>query len=541
MKYFYHLFVVLLALCLVTSCSKPKTLVEIGNEQQILQVGNPDEIADLDPQTTTGQPEHFVQAALFEGLVAMDAETMEIKPAVADSWTISEDGKTYHFHIRDTAKWSNGEKLVAQDFVDSWHRALMPGLANQWAGYLYVLKNAEAFNAGTLKDFSQVGVKALADQELEITLENATPYFLQLLNHNSMYPVPVKTILKFGALDERSTQWTRPKNFVSNGPFVLKEWTPQKVITVEKSKTYWDADKVRLNAINFYPIQSDINAERSYRAGRVHVFDKLPKEKIAYYRKKNDPEYHTFPMYGTYYYRFNVTVKPLNDVRVRKALAYALDRETLVKNVVKGGELAAYTLTPPNPHGYTARAKIPYDPQKARELLAQAGFPNGQGFPKLKLLYNTLESHQKIAVAIQEMWKKNLGVEIQLENQEWKTFLENQRTMNYQICRASWIGDYVDPNTFMQLFVTNGGNNETGWSNARYDELVRKAAAATNQAQRFEYFQEAEAIVDDDVPYIPIYTYVGNRLVSPSVKGWKDDFLDFWSYKDLYLDPQAQH
>jgi len=271
----------------------------------------------------------------------------------------------------------------------------------------------------------------------------------------------------------------------------------------------------------------------------VHLFDKLPKEKIEYYRNKKDPAHRTFPMYGTYFYRFNTTVKPLNDVRVRKALAYAIDRESIVKHVTKGGELVAHTLTPPDSYGYTSNSKIPYDLQKAKELLAEAGYPNGVGFPKLKLLYNTLEGHQKIAVAIQEMWKRSLGIEIQLENQEWKTFLQNQRTMNYQLARASWIGDYIDPDTFLQLMITDGGNNETGWSNPVYDKLIKSAAVATNQAERFEYFQQAEKILNDEVPIIPIYTYVGNRLVSPSVKGWKNHLQDFWVYKDLYLEPQA--
>ncbi len=539
MKYSLHIFLIFISLLVLSACEKRKTLVEIGNEQQVLHVGNPDEIADVDPHTTTGSTEHNVQTALFEGLVVQEPETLEIKPAVADTWSVSDDGKIYRFHIRDTAKWSNGDKLVAKDFVDTWHRALLPALGNQWASYLFVIKNAEAFYKGELKDFNDVGVKALSDQDLEITLANNTPYFLQLLNHNSMYPLHTKTILKFGAIDERSTLWTRAENFVGNGPFMLNEWTPQKLISVVKNPNYWDVQNVRLNEIRFYPIQSEVNAERSYRAGQVHLFDKLPAEKVSSYSDKKDPALRTFQMYGTYFYRFNTTIKPLNDVRVRKALAYALDRESLVKNVTGGGELAAYTLTPPNAYGYTSNTKIPYDPNRAKALLAEAGYPNGLGFPKFKLLYNTTEVHQKIALAIQEMWKKSLGIEIQLENQEWKTFIENQRTMNYQICRSSWVGDYVDPDTFLQLFITDGGNNETGWSNPVYDQLIKNAASATNEAERFEYFQQAEKILNDEVPIIPIYTYVRNRLVSPSVKNWKNHLQDFWVYKDLYLEPQA--
>lgn len=540
MKSLSPIFCMLVMAALFIGCKgNHKTLVEIGNEQQILYVGNGDEIADVDPHTTTGSTEHNVQTSLFEGLVTQDPETLVIKPAVADGWTVSADGKTYHFHIRDNAKWSNGDKLVAQDFVDTWHRALLPALGNQWASYLFVIKNAEAFYNKELNSFDEVGVKAISDQELEITLANNTPYFLQLLNHNSMYPLHIKTILKFGAIDERSTLWTRANNFVGNGPFTLKEWTPQKVVAVKRNPYYWDAANVKLNEIRFYPVQSEVNAERSYRAGQLHVIDKLPKEKIEFYRNKRDPAHRTFPMYGTYFYRFNTKVKPFDDIRIRRAMALSIDRESLVRNVTKGGEMAAYTLTPPNPHGYTAHAKIDFDLSKAKSLLAEAGYPNGAGFPVVTLLYNTNEGHQKIAVAIQEMWKKNLGIDVRLENQEWKTFLENQRTMNYQLCRASWIGDYIDPDTFLQLFITNGGNNETGWSNIKYDQLIRRAAEATDEAQRFEYFQQAEQILDDEVPIIPLYTYVGNRLVSLSVQGWKNHLLDFWSYKDVYLVPQA--
>ena len=541
MKFSFKLFVVFVTLWTALSAcdGKRKTLVDIGNEQQILHVGNADEISDVDPHTTTGTPEHNIQTAIFEGLVIQDPETLQPKPGVADSWNVSDDGKTYHFHIRANARWSNGDKLVAQDFVDTWRRGLMPALANQWASYLFVIENAEAFYRGDIKEFEKVGVKALGEDVLEIRLANNTPYFLQLLNHNSMYPLHIKTILKFGAIDERSTQWTKAKNFVGNGPFVLTEWTPQKVVIVKKNPHYWDVANVKLKEIHFYPIQSEVSAERSYRAGQVHLFDKLPKEKIAHYKSNKDPAHRTFPMYGTYFYRFNTTIKPFNDIRVRKALAYSLDRESIVKNVIKGGELAAYTLTPPNPKGYTSRSQIPYDPDAARQLLAEAGYPNGAGFPKIKLLYNTLEAHQKIAVAIQQMWKNSLGIEIQLENQEWKTFLDNQRTMNYELCRASWIGDYIDPDTFLQLFITDGGNNETGWSNAEYDQLIRRAASSNNEPERFEFFQRAEKILTEEVPIIPLYTYVGNRLVSPSVKGWTNHLQDFWSYKDIYLEPQV--
>jgi oligopeptide transport system substrate-binding protein len=408
----------------------------------------------------------------------------------------------------------------------------MPKLANQWAAYLYVIKNAEAFNSGKITDFNEVGVKALDDQTLEISLINSAPYFLQLLYHNSMYPVPVKTIEKFGAIDERSTPWTRPENFVGNGPFVPTVWTPNTVFIVKKNPAYWDADNVKLNQINFLPIENRSVEERMYRNGLLHILSKLPPDKIEKY--KGSPELRTFPNYATYFYRFNVNIKPLDDARVRKALAYSINREQITKSVTKGGEIPMYSLTPPDSY-YSPNAKLVYDIALAKKLLAEAGYPDGKGFPKLMLTYNTDEAHLKIAVAIQQMWKNNLGIDVDLQNQEWKVFLSNQHQMNYQISRASWVGDYLDPNTFLEMFITDGGNNETGWSNPEYDRLIRAASLAKSKEERVEYFQQAEAMLMDEVPIMPIYIYSWNRLVSPSVNGWVDNLQDFFAFKNVSL------
>ena len=536
MQFFRYLMVVALSLAFC-SCGDRKTLVEQGNEKGILYIANGAEPADIDPHITTGGPEHNIQSALYEGLLSKDPTTMEPVPGVADTWTVSEDGRVYLFHLRDTARWSNGERLVAQDFVDTWRRALMPKLGNAWAVYLFVLENAEAFNRGEITDFNQVGVKALDDQTLEVRLVNSTPYFLQLLDHNSMYPLHIKTIEKFGAIDERSTPWTRPENFVGNGPFVPLEWTPNKVFSVIKNPYYWDAENIKLNEIDFSPVDNLIVQERMYRNGQLHITDKLPPEKIAKYKGSSDLR--TFANYATYFYRFNTTVKPLDDARVRRALAYSIDRMSITRNITKGGEIPAYSLTPPN-YYYVPEAKMVYDIVLAKKLLAEAGYPEGKGFPKLKLMYNTDENHLKIAVAIQQMWKQALGVDIELQNQEWKVYLDNQHQMNYQISRASWSGDYVDPNTFLEMWITDGGNNETGWSNKAYDDLIRAASLAQNKEERVAYFQRAEAILMNEAPIIPLYTYSWNRLVSPSVKGWVDNLQDFHYYRTVSLTPSEK-
>ncbi len=529
-----------LALVMVAGCSSDhKTRVEIGNQKQILHIGNGDEPADVDPHITTGEPESNIQYALFEGLVAKDTKTLKVIPGVAESWETSDDGKLYTFKIRKDARWSNGDPLTAEDFVWSWKRALMPALGNQYAYSLFLIKNAGAFYRGDIEDFSKVGVKALDSRTLQVELEYPTAYFLQLLDHHSMFPVHRETIEKFGAMDERGTEWTRPENFVGNGPFVIKEWSPNKVFSVVKNPEYWDAEAVKLNEIHFYPVQQTTIEERMFRAGQLHITNEIPAEKIETYRQENSEALRTFPLFSTYFYMLNVTKPPLDDVRVRQALAYSIDRNLITENVTKGGELPAFNLTPPNTNGYTAEARMPFDVELARELLAQAGYPDGTGFPELTVIYNTEEGHKKIAVTLQYMWKQALNIDVTLHNQDWKVFLANQNTMNYQLSRSGWGGDYYDPNTFLDMFVTDGGNNDTGWSSPRYDELIELAAQAKTQEERYRYFQEAEAILVDEVPIIPFYTYSRNRLVHPSVKNWHNNILDRWSYKDVYLEPQV--
>lgn len=527
----------LLIAAVLSACSgNQATPVEQGNQNQVLHVGNGGEPAGIDPHTTTGMPEFHIQMAVFEGLVSKHPETLEPTPGIAESWAVSDDGLVYRFKLRDNAKWSNGEPLVAEDIVWSWKRALLPQLGNQYAYSLYVIDQAEAFHKGQITDFSQVGVKAIDDRTLEVRLHSPAPYFLQLLDHHSMYPVPPEVVGKFGAIDDRASNWTRPENFVGNGPYTLKEWVPNQVLVVEKNEHYWDAENVTLKEIHFYPVEQGTTEERMFRAGQLHVTNIVPIEKIESYRQKNSPVWRNHPYFGTYFYGLNTDVEPLNDPRVRKALAMSIDREAIVEQVSKGGQKPAFALTPPGTAGYTPEARVEYNVEKARQLLAEAGYPNGKGFPKLEILFNTLEDHQKIAVAIQQMWKQALGIDVTLQNQDWKVFLANQRTQNYQIARASWIGDYYDPSTFLDMFITDGGNNKTGWSNARYDELIARASRTADQQERYRLFQEAEQILMDEVPIIPIYTYATNKLVSESVKGWHDNIMDYHPYKYLSLE-----
>jgi oligopeptide transport system substrate-binding protein len=525
--------------CFSSGCSRPESRVDIGNREQILHVGNASEPEDLDPQIVTGVPEHRLLMSLFEGLVVEDPHDLHPVPGVAERWDISPDGRVYTFHLRKNARWSNGDPVTARDFLNSYKRVLTPALAARYAYMFFVVKNAEPFNQGKITDFNEVGFKAPDDYTFVITLENPTSYFLSLMLHTSWYPVHLPTVEKHGDPFRRGNRWTRPGNHVGNGSFMLADWRVNEVIRVRPNPYHWDAGRVRLKEIRFYPIESDQTEERAFRLGQLHVSYVVPLTKIDSYKRTNPHLLRIEPYLGSYFYRINTTKPPLNDKRVRKALVLAIDRESIVKNVTRGGQLPATHFTPPSTAGYTARARIHTDVAEAKKLLAQAGFPDGRGFPKLELLYNTLEAHRDVAQAIQQMWNKNLGINIGLVNQEWKVYLDAQRQMNYDICRAGWIGDYPDPNTFLDLWLTNGGQNETGWSHAEYDKLIKQAGAATSQEERYEFFQKAEAILLDELPIVPIYFYTRVYLKHPALQGWHPNILDYHPYKFVYLDPST--
>ena len=520
-------------------CARRETPVQLGDRDQTLHLGNLSEPKDLDPHVVTGVTEHNILAALLEGLVAEDPKTLMPVPGVAERWDISNDGRTYVFHLRKDARWSNGDPVQARDFVFSYKRILSPALGSSYAYMLFCLENAEAFNKKEL-DFDQVGVEASNPHTLRLKLSEPTPYFLSLLNHFSWFPVHPPTILAGGAIDAIGSTWTKPESYVGNGPFVLETWESGKKIVVVKSDTYWDRATVRLNRIVFHPIGDHKIEERAFQSGQLHITGTVPIDRVRHYQARSPERLRLDPYLGTYYYHFNVTRPPLDDVRVRRALAMAIDREQIVQYVTKAGEAPAHYFTPPDTAGYTARAAIPSDLDAARRLLAEAGYPGGQGFPKLEILYNTSEAHARIAQAIQEMWQKNLGITIGLLNMEWKVYLATVQSGQYDIGRAGWIGDYVDPNTFLDLWITGGGNNRARWSNAEYDRLLAETAKTQDREQRYELFQQAETVLMTETPIMPIYFYRSKSLIQPSVRGWHPTLIDHHPYKYVSLEPTAE-
>ncbi len=518
-----------------SGCSK-KEPGAVAPSAKILRFGNGAEPQDIDPHAVTGVSENKIINALFEGLVSAPSSGVGVVPGVAERWEISADGLVYTFHLRADAKWSDGQPVTARDFVRSYQRMLTPALASEYAYKLYPLVGAEAYNKGTLTDFAQVGVKAPDARTLQLTLNHPTPYLLEDLKHYAWFVLPVDVIATFDGLSRKGTAWTRPGNFVGNGPFILKEWLPNQRLVVTRSPTYWDRATVKLDEIDFLPIESGETEERMFRSGQLDRTESLPLNKIAVYKRDFPAMYHEDPYYGVYFYRLNVTKPPLNDVRVRRALAIAIDREAIVRDILRGGQTPAWNYTPPSP-GFTSTARINGDLDEARRLLDEAGYPGGKNFPHVELLYNTLESHRTIAEAIQQMWKTRLGIDITLQNQEWKVYLDSQNTGNYQIARAGWIGDYPDPNTFLDLWMTGGGNNQTGWSSPAYDALLRASTSAPTETERMADFQKMDQLLADEVPVIPIYFYTHVYALNPRVKGWVPQIIDNRAWKWIDLAP----
>ena len=535
---FYTLLLSISLLGLCASCARKTTNVEAGNRDQELFIGLGTEPAALDPHITTGLTEYSVMVALLEGLTTLNAQTMAPEAGAAESWEISEDGLQYTFHLDPKGRWSNGDPVTAHDFLFSFERILTPLLGAPYAYMLFPLSGAEAFNKGQLTDFSDVGAHAPDAHTLVLKLTTPTPYFLSLLAHNTWWPVHPPTILKHGSMTDRISKWTKAGNYVGNGPFQLTHWKLNNEIYATRNPYYRAPECVSLKGIHFLPI-NPLAEERSFRKGHLHVSSTVPIHRIDWYRQHQPKSLRFDTTLGVYYYMLNTSQGVLADVRVRKALAYSINREQITEHILRAWQQPAYHFTPPNTGGYNADARLPYDPELARQLLADAGFPGGEGFPKFELLYNTSESHRALAVAIQQMWKSELGIEIELHNQEWKAYLSTREAGEFDILRASWFGDYDDPNTFLSLGETANGNNHTNWSSAEYDRLIQLAAHTQDVDARKAIFQQAEALLLDEMPIIPLYFYVTSRLIAPSVQGWHPSLLDNHPYQAISLQ-QAQ-
>lgn len=508
-------------------------------DEGVLRVGNGTEPSELDPHVVTGVQEHRVLSALFEGLCDVDPATGEAVPGMAERWEVSGDGLVYTFHLREDARWSDGAPLTAEDFVFSWRRILSPKLGAEYAYMLHCIENAGAYTRGEITDFSEVGVEALDARTLRVRLSHPTPYFLTMQYHMAWWPVQRAAIEAHGAPFERGVPWTRAGNHTGNGAYRLKAWHPNEYILVERNPHYWDAENVRIPAIRFYPIDNQQTEERQFHVGELHITDSVPLDRIPRYQRDAPEKLVNHPYLGVYFYRFNLTRPPLDDVRVRRALQLSIQRAAITNNILRAGEEPAHFYTPPDTAGYTCATRVPEDAAKARELLAAAGYPGGAGMPRIEILYNTLESHKLIAEAIQQMWQEHLGVRVGLFNQDWKTYLSSMNNLDYDIARSAWIGDVVDPVNFLECFLSDGGNNRTGFASEEFDALIHAAYAETDPARRHAHLQAAEKILLDEAVIMPIYFYRWTFLKAPEVKGFVPNTMGYKRWKDLYLEPDA--
>ena len=526
--------------CLVGCGGEPEHTVAVGGasgeelaENQVLRRGNGAEPGSLDPHRTQGVPGSNIGRDLFEGLMS-EAPDGTVIGGAAKSWEVSDDGKIYRFSLRPEARWSNGDPVTADDFVYSLRRSLDPATLSRYTFILNPIVNAEAAAAGRLPT-SEVGVRALDTYTLEIQLENATPYFLGLLTNSASYPVHPPSVEAHGY------QYGRPGNLVSNGAYRLDEWVVQSHVKLVRNAQYRDNGNTTIDEVWYYPTE-DLTAELSrFRAGELDLSYAIPKRQVGWIRENLPDELVISPYLGVYYFGFNTTRPPFeHSPELRRALSLAVDRDIITGQVTNAGEVSAYGWVPPVQNytgqqmpeaAWTQAERV----AEARRLYALAGYSEENPL-RTRILYNTQEDHKRIAVAIASMWKQTLGVEVAILNQEWKVFLDTrQQKIETEIYRSGWIGDYNDAYTFAELFASGGGLNHTGYSSLDYDRLLREASAEGDLKRRAELLQQAERVLLEDLPIMPLYFYVTARMVKPWVGGYTPNIMDHHRSRNFYI------
>ncbi|EKS6886515.1 oligopeptide ABC transporter substrate-binding protein OppA [Enterobacter bugandensis] len=504
-------------------------------EKQTLVRNNGAEVQSLDPHKIEGVPESNVNRDLFEGLLVTDVDGHPA-PGVAEKWE-NKDFKVWTFHLRKDAKWSDGTPVTAEDFVYSWQRLANPNTASPYASYLQYghIANIDDIIAGK-KPVTDLGVKAIDANTFEVTLSEPVPYLYKLLVHPSVSPVPKSAVEKFGE------KWTQPANIVTNGAYKLKDWVVNERMVLERNPQYWDNAKTVINQVTYLPISSEVTDVNRYRSGEIDMtYNNMPIELFQKLKKEIPKEVHVDPYLCTYYYEINNQKAPFTDVRVRTALKLALDRDIIVNKVKNQGDLPAYSYTPP----YTDGMKL-VEPEwfkwsqekrneEAKKLLAEAGYTADKPLT-FNLLYNTSDLHKKLAIAVASIWKKNLGVNVKLENQEWKTFLDTRHQGTFDVARAGWCADYNEPTSFLNTMLSDSSNNTAHYKSPAFDKIIAETLKVSDDAQRAELYAKSEEQLDKDSAIVPVYYYVNARLVKPWVGGYTGkDPLDNISVKNLYI------
>jgi ABC-type oligopeptide transport system substrate-binding subunit len=494
-------------------------------KEQVLRFWNAAEPRSIDPHKTAGTPEGEIMRNVYEMLTNYHPKTLDPIPGVAEKWEPRDQARFWTFYLRKNAVWTDGHPVTAHDFIWAWQRAVEPKTAAPYASLLYYIKNAEAISNGKMEP-STLGVRAIDDYTLEIEMERPTAFFPKMTMHYAFAPLPHWTIEQWG------DKWTDPGKHVSNGPFKLLSHDPYSQLVVIKSPTYWDAATVKLEKVIFIPIEDAATGLNLYKAGEVETMQSgsVPLPFIKALKGKKDYVKGTF--FTTYYYSLNINRKPLNDLRVRRALNMAIDKDAIANKLVGRGEVPASSFVPPGIASYPEMKGPGYNPEQARQLLAEAGYPNGKNFPKITIYFNTLEAHRQIAEAVQRMWKENLNIKtVELQNEEWQTFTARRERRDFDVSRDGWTGDYIDANTFLDLFASINPNNHSGWSNNEYSRLLDMANAEPDQVKRTELLVKAENLLIDEMPIIPVYFYALSYMKKPYVDGWYKNLLDYHPLK----------
>jgi oligopeptide transport system substrate-binding protein len=502
-------------------------------ELQILHKDNGAEPQTLDPHRATGVPEGNIMRDLFEPLV-MEAPDGTLIPGVARSWSLDDDGLIYTFALRDDARWSNGDPVTAYDFEFSMRRALDPATLSSYASILYPIKNAQEVNRGELP-VEQLGVRAVDRYTLQISLRGPTPYFLGLLNHSMAYAVHPPSVKQHGG------RFARPGNMVTNGAYVLTDWVVQSHIQLSRNEQFHDNANTIINEVYYYALENSDAVFKRYRADEIDLTQSIPSRQLDWIRVNMAAEYRQSAYLGSYYFGLNVSKPPFKDqIGLRRALSMAIDREIITDKLSGAGELPAYGWVPPV-QGYEQQRPdwADWTPEQrhaeAQRLYAEAGYDEDNPLI-IEVLYNTSQDHKRISIAISSMWKQVLGVQTRLLNQEWKVFLQTrQAKISTQVFRSGWIGDYNDAYTFAELMYSSNEQNDAGWANDDYDRLLGQASVERDLVRRARLMEEAERILLDEAPLIPIYFYVSKHLVKPWVGGFVPNIMDHIYSKDLYI------
>lgn len=485
-----------------------------GASSEEIAVNVMTEPPELDPGLSDDNKSGWILDHLFEGLYMKD-EDGQPELGVAEDVEKSDDETIYTFTLREDAKWSDGSAVTAEDFEYAWERVLNPDVGSKMAFYLYYIKGAEDYNKGN-GSVDDVGIQAEDDKTLIVELEEPLDYFDEMLTYWTYYPVQKELV-------EENDNWAaEADSFVSNGPFTLTEWKHDSNITVEKNKEYFDQDVVNLNKIDFTMVDDATTYQQMFTAGELDMIMEIPSDMIASVQEEDT--YKEEPYFGTYMYMFNVEEEPFTNEKIRKAFAMALDRDSLTENVTKAGEQPAFAMVPPGvetPDGDfrdEVESHFQEDAAEAKQLLQEGMEEEGwDTLPDVELLYNTDENHKTVAEAVQEMLNKNLDISVKLVNQEWKTFLDSTAQGNYQMARLGWTGVVLDPVVMLDAYLGDSPDNETGWVNEEFDDLIKQAKIETDQEERFEMLHEAEEILMEEMPFIPVYYYAKTYMTADNL------------------------